>query len=558
MQARVSNNDDDGDDDDGYTPLMRRMSALSCFLAALPFACICEVTAPPPDIVPAPSTTPASPVRRLTAEELNRTLRDLFPLTVLPAVEFTEDRGNDFAQDTSRQVVSDLFVEQLRANINVVVTAVVADRAALLPRQPAGIDDEAAVVDELLQSLLVRVFRRPVTNDERQRFVAFFVARRADADSSFNAALQLTLQGVLQSPAFLYRLEINDDAVDVDEEDCVPVTSIEMASRLSYFLWGTMPDTALLQAGIDGELSTSAGVAAQTARLLADPKSKDAVLSFHRQWLDFDRILVSNKSPQRFPQYNEFIRQAMRREADQFIAMLFEQDATLTSLLTSKQTRVLPALNSIYGTNATTDDEQVTLPAERSGVLTQAWFLGSRGHAVEGSPVLRGVFLLDRLICEPPPAPDGSIDTTPPQPEEGVALTNRDRYREHSSSPVCFSCHQAIDGVGFGLEAFDAVGAFRTVDNGQAVDASGTLDGTRIGGSYTGAVELGQALAASNVVHDCVARQWFRFATGRREQAFDGDDIDKAVGEFEAANTDIRVLLQSLVTTDAFRLRRAK
>ena len=552
---QISNKDDD---DAGYAADMRRALVLSCLLAAVPFSCICQGADPPPVVEPAPSAAPATPVRRLTAEELNRTLRDLFPLTVVPSIDLTEDRGKDFAQDTTRQVVSDLFVEQLRAGVNVVAAAVVADRVALLPREPAGLDDEAAVVDELLQSLLVRAFRRPVDDAERQRFVDFFVARRSGDNGSFDAALQLTLQGVLQSPAFLYRLELNDDAVAADDEARVPVTSVEMATRLSYFLWGSMPDTALLQAGIDGELSTSAGVAAQTARLLADPKSKDAILSFHRQWLDFDRILVSNKSPERFPQYNEFIRQAMRREADQFIAMVFEQDASLTSLLTSKQTRVLPALNSIYGTTATTDDEQVTLPAERSGLLTQAWFLGSRGHAVEGSPVLRGVFLLDRLICEPPGTPDGSIDTTPPQPEEGATLTNRDRYREHSSSPVCFSCHEAIDGVGFGLEAFDSIGRFRTVDNGHPVDSSGTLDGTRIGGTYDGAVELGQALAKSEVVHDCVARQWFRFATGRREQAFDGTDIAAVVGEFDAADTDIRVLLQALVTTDAFLLRKVQ
>ena len=529
-------------------------------LAALPFSCVCQPgNGPAPDVVVAvPSTSPASPVRRLTAEELNRTLRDLFPRTVVPGIEITEDRGKDFAQETSRQVVSDLFVEQLRAGINVVVSAVVADRSALLPRDPADVADEAAVVDELLQSLLVRAFRRPVNAAERQRFVDFFVARRADVDSGFDAALQLTLQGVLQSPAFLYRLELNDDAVDLDSEDRVPVTSIEMASRLSYFLWGSMPDAALLQAGIDGTLSTSSGISAQAQRLLADPKSKDAILSFHRQWLDFDRILVSNKSPERFPQYNDFIRQAMRREADQFIDLVFEQDPTLRALLTSNQTRLLPALNSVYGTTATTDDEQVTLPAERSGVLTQAWFLGSRGHAVEGSPVLRGVYVLERLICEPPGAPDGSIDTTPPQPEEGIAVTNRDRYREHSSGTVCFSCHEAIDGVGFGLEAFDAIGQFRTVDNGQPVDASGTLAGTRIGGTYNGAVELGRALADSAVVHDCVARQWFRFATGRRDEAFDDGDLKNVVSAFEAKDTDIRALLQALVAADAFRLRKVQ
>ena len=540
---------------------MRRAFALTgLLLAALPFSCVCQAGGGPDIVVPAEPTSPATPVRRLTTEELNRTLRDLFPLSVVPELDVTEDRGKDFAQETQRQVVADLYVEQLRAGVNVVAAAVVDDSEGLLPRAPNDRDDEVAVVDELLQSLLVRAFRRPIDDSERQRFVDFFVARRAAADSTFSSSLQLLLQGVLQSPSFLYRLELNadDSAAAADDDGRVAVTSIEMATRLSYFLWGSMPDQVLLQAGIDGALSTSEGIAAQTQRLLAEPRSREAILSFHRQWLDFDRILTSNKSPERFPQFNAFVQQAMRREADQFIALLFDTEPTLKALLTSRQTRILPGLNGLYGTNASFDDETVTLPAERSGILTQAWFLGSRGHAVEGSPVLRGVYVLERLICEPPGPPDGSIDTTPPQPDDAVAVTNRDRYREHSNSTVCFSCHEAIDGVGFGLEAFDSIGRYRTVDNGQPVDASGTLNGTKIGGTYDGAAELGQALANSAVVHDCVTRHWFRFATGRRAQGYDDADVKAAVAEFEAADTDIRVLLQALVTTDAFRLRRVQ
>ncbi|HEY1099611.1 MAG TPA: DUF1592 domain-containing protein, partial [Myxococcota bacterium] len=323
---------------------MRRL-LVACALAAtpllLPLACFDGDTDDTPDDVEPEPASPATPVRRLTTDELNRTLRDLFPLSVVPVIAITEDRGKDFVQETVRQVVSDLYVEQLRAGINVVTEAVVADRAGLLPREPAGVDDEEAVVDELLQSLLVRAFRRPVAADERARYVDFFVARRADDDATFPSALTLTLQAVLQSPQFLYRLELDDDATGAaDADGRVAVTSIEMATRLSYFLLGSMPDQALLQAGIDGALSTTEGIAAQTRRLLAEPKSRDAILSFHTQWLDFDRILSSNKDPQRFGgRYNEFVRQAMRREADQFIDMLFDGTPTLTAMLTTRQTR---------------------------------------------------------------------------------------------------------------------------------------------------------------------------------------------------------------------------
>jgi hypothetical protein len=533
-----------------------RVLALCCLLVAVPFACVCVEDDP----VVAPPGAPATPVRRLTAEELNRTLADLFSETVVPVIELTEDRGKDFAQETQRQVVADLFIDQLRAGVNTVTKAVVADTTALLPRQPEDADDEIAVVDEWLQSFLVRAFRRPVDDAERQRYVDFFVARREAAADEFGPALELTLQAILQSPSFLYRLELNSDDDVLDDERRVAVSSIEMASRLSYFLWGTMPDAELLQAGIDGTLSTTEGLTAQAERLLAHPRFLNAALSFHRQWLDFDRILVSNKSPERFPTYNEFVRQAMRREADQFITLILEKDPTLRALLTSRQTRILPGLNSIYGSNATVDDEEVTLPAERSGVLTQAWFLAAGGHAVEGSPVLRGVKILERIVCEPPGTPGGAVDITPPSPDDGdnASLTNRERYRRHSVDVSCMGCHKAIDGVGFGLENFDSVGQYRTVDNGQPVDASGTLDGTKIGGTYNGAVELGQLLANSSVVHGCVAEQWFRFATGRRAARFDADNLAEVTAAFTADDTNLRTLLSKIVLTDGFRLRKVQ
>lgn len=515
-----------------------------------------------PDGRPPPGApqTPPSPVRRLTAEELNRTLRDLFPVYTLPTVALTEDRGKDFAQEVQRQPVSDLIVEQWRAGIIGVTAVLVADLNRLLPRQPSDSADEAAVVDELLTALLPRAFRRDVKADDRQRFVDYFVARRAGGDP-FSVALELVLQGVLQSPAFVYRLELEGDVDAADNRGRIPVSSVEMASRLSYFLWGSTPDEGLLQAGLDGRLATVDGLQAEVDRLLEDDRHVEAILSFHSQWLDFDRISRTNKSPERFPGYNDFTRQAMRREADQFITGILIDEPSVRTLLTSRRTKILPALGPLYGVTASSDDEEVELPADRAGILTQAQFLASHGHAVEGSPVLRGVFVLERLVCEPPPIPDASIDITPPSAEDDDDVrpqTNRERYARHSSDPVCASCHVAIDGIGFGLEAYDSIGQHRTTDNGLPVDDSGSLDGTRIGGAFTGAAALGQELAESEVVHDCVARHWFRFANGRREQSGDADDVAVATVALTANDTAIPALLRAIVATDAFRLRRVR
>jgi hypothetical protein len=533
-----------------------RILALSGLVVTLAVGC---GLSPTDDVRPTPAapSTPPSPVRRLTAEETNRTLRDLFPAHSLPTVELTEDRGKDFAQEVQRQPVSDLVIEQLRAGIIDVTASLAEDLDTLLPRRPTDEADEVVVVEELLEGLLPRAFRRPVPADDRQRFVDFFIARRADGDP-FTVALQLTLQAVLQSPGFVYRLELDGRVDDADDRGRVPVSSVEMASRLSYFLWGSMPDDTLLQAGIDGRLATTEGLLAEVDRLLADPRHVEAMLSFHRQWLEFDRILTTNKSAQRFPQYNEFTRQAMRREADQFIAMIATEEPTVRALLTSRRTRLLPALGPVYGVDVDTDDQEVELPDDRSGILTQAQFLASHGHALEGSPVLRGVFVLERLVCEPPPIPDASIDITPPTDEGPEPRTNRERYAQHTNDPVCASCHIGIDGIGFGLEGYDSIGRFRTVDNGFPVDDSGSLDGTRIGGAFSGARELGRKLADSEVVHDCVARHWFRFANGRREQSGDRDDIAAAATALTAADTAIPALLRAIVLTDAFRLRRVR
>jgi hypothetical protein len=502
---------------------------------------------------------PSAPLRRLTTEELNHTLRDLFVGVDVPAVAVTEDPGKGFAQDAAHQTVSDLGVEELRAGVNEVAAAVAArvaiDPAVLLPRAP-GRDVEGArvVVDEWLQTFLPRAFRRPVAEDERTTFVDFFAARAA-ADN-VDVALQLVLQAILQSPSFLYRLELEGTG-KADARGRVPVSSIEMATRLSYFLWNTMPDDALLQAGIDGSLATPEGLLAQAQRLLDDPRSMDAIQSFHRQWLDFDRVLRTNKDPGRFPQYNEFLRQAMRREADRFVELVFQTDGKLRTLLTSRQTRILPGLGPIYGVTATEDDALVTLPPERSGILTQAQFLAARAHTVEGSPVLRGVFVLERLLCSSPPPPSGNVDITPPSADEpGAPATNRARYAAHVDQVTCKSCHAPIDGIGFGFEGFDAVGHFRTTDGDQPVDTSGSLEATAVGGTFDGAAALGEILADSPVVADCVARQWFRFANGRIEDR-DADDTDlQALKAALVANDgDVRALLLSIVQSDAFRLR---
>jgi hypothetical protein len=544
-----------------------RSTLVTLLLAGLLALAACPRSTPPGDKGPTDggdgrAVLPAvpSPLRRLTSEELNHTLRDLFSGIALPSVSVTEDPGHDFAQDAAHQPVSDLYVEEIRAAAGVIATAVAGavDRnpALLWSRAPAGLDDAIAVVDEWLDGFLPRAFRRPVSVDEHARLVEFFSVHAQDDGE--DVALQLLLQVILQHPSFLYRIELNTDG-PVDPRGRALVSSVEMASRLSYFLWGTMPDEELLQAGIDGVLATPEGRWSQVLRMLDDPRSMDMVRSFHRQWLDFDRVLRTNKDPSQFPQYNEFLRSAMRREADQFIEWVFQTDGKLRTLLTSRQTRLVPGLGPLYGVTVTEDDQLVTLPPERSGLLTQAQFLAARAHAVQPSPVLRGVFVLERLLCQTPPPPSGNIDITPPSADEpGAATTNRARYAAHVQDPTCKSCHAPIDGIGFGFEAFDAVGQFRTTDGGEPVDTSGSLAATAVGGTFDGAAALGAVLAESPVVADCVARHWFRFALGRNEDVdADDDDLQALKASLLGSDGDVRALWAAIVQSEAFTTRRA-
>ena len=191
---------------------------------------------------------------------------------------------------------------------------------------------------------------------------------------------------------------------------------------------------------------------------------------------------------------------------------------------------------------------------ERAGVLTSAAFLSSRAHQVFGSPVLRGVFILDRFLCEKPPPPDPSIDVTPPdETDEVEPTTNRSRYAQHTFDETCQACHAGIDGIGFGLESYDAIGRFRTTDNGFPVDASGNFDGSLLGGAFTGGIEMSALLASSDLVHDCVARQWLAWSRGRPEALDDIENDLDVLDAFRASEGDVRELLVAITVSPAFR-----
>jgi hypothetical protein len=247
----------------------------------------------------------------------------------------------------------------------------------------------------------------------------------------------------------------------------------------------------------------------------------------------------------------------MWTEGDMFVEKtIFDGDGTLGALLTSNTTWINAPLADLYGVPAPTGDgfTQTALdPTQRGGILTLSGFLASHAHPVDPSPVLRGVFILDRMLCAPPPPPPPNVPLTPPTAEPGVRTTNRQRFDEHAKSPVCAGCHTRIDGVGFPYESFDSLGHFRTQDNGVPVDPTGQLMGAGASdGPVANAIDLGHKLASSDAVLRCAAKQWFRYAYGRTELEGDAPALSALGDAFLAKKGDIRELLVAIVMQPGF------
>jgi hypothetical protein len=477
---------------------------------------------------------------------------DLFPGIELPPPALAPDpEVNGFDNDAQAQVPSPLLVEQLRGYAQAVARAATAEPERLLACAPG--EDERACGASFVRTFGARAFRRPLDDGELARFGAFLDLHRARIGLA--GAVALVIEAMLQSPAFLYRIE---PVAPHGGHALVRLGPYETASRLSYFLWASMPDDALFDAAARGALSSTAGIEAEARRMLEDRRARSAVLEFHRQWLDLDRVLTADKDALAHPEWNDALRRAMWRESSLFVEhVLFDGEGTVPALFTSRTALIDSEVAPIYGLSAPETGRAVELDAaERAGILTRAAFLAGHAHAVDPSPVRRGVTILRRVLCAPLPPPAPGVDTTPPPAAEGA--TNRERYEAHLASPSCAGCHDAIGGIGYGLEGYDAIGRHRETDGGRPVDDRGTLAAIDQGGAFEGGVELSSRLAASADVRRCVATQWLRWGLGRTEAGGDAPTLDALERSMERSGGDLRELLVALVTSRAFTHRRVE
>lgn len=494
------------------------------------------------DLVAAPA-----PLRRLTNEEYNNTVRDLLGDTERPADAFPPDEAVGGFENNTVTPISQTGVERYMEAAEALASRAVRRLDTLAPC-PSG-SPPTACAGQFLDTVGRRIYRRPLDLRERTAMLDLFTAEQER--SGYAHAIELVLTAMLESPSFLYRVEPTDG-----ESEARALSDYALATRLSYFLWASTPDDALLDAAATGTLQTRDGVERATRRLLVDARAVDGIRSFHRQWLDLRVLDTASKSPTLYPAFTPELKVAMVEETLRFAShAVFQGGDTVTTLLTSHKSFVNAPLAKLYGVPAPegTDFQLVELPArERSGLLTQASLMTALSGADETSPILRGKFVRERLLCEKiaPPPPGVTVQFPPFNPK----LTKRQRFEQHRTDASCGFCHATLDPPGFAFEHYDATGVWRVDDGDLPVDATGELTGTDdVDGPFDGVVELGARLAASNQVRRCVATQWFRAAVGRVERAEDAPSLDAVFHTFARAGFDVRELLVAIATSDAFR-----
>jgi hypothetical protein len=409
---------------------------------------------------------------------------------------------------------------------------------------------------KIINNLAHRAFRRPVTTEEVDRLVEFVAMARKNGDS-FEEGLCLSLQAILVSPHFLFRIE--KDAPVLAADNSHPINQHELASRLSYFLWSSMPDEELLGCADQGTLRKPAVLTAQVQRMLKDPKSRALVENFGGQWLELRRLESAKPDRELFPQFSDYLRMSMRRETEMFFESIVREDRSILDFINGDYTFLNEQLARFYNIPDVKGPEfrKVALTGEtqRGGILTQASVLTVSSYATRTSPVLRGKWILENLLnaAPPPPPPD-----VPNLDESKVASSAslRQQLEEHRKNTTCASCHSRMDPLGFGLENFDAIGGWRAEDKKQPIDASGTLPDGR---SFKGARELKVILQGDrNAFAECLTEKLLTYALGRGLERYDKPTVKKIASSVAASNYRFSSLVLEIVNSMPFQKRRGE
>jgi len=478
---------------------------------------------------------------------------DLLANDSQPAAVFPpENQVEGFKNNAVANQASPLSVEKYLSVAEVLSESALTRIDALAPC--AAGQSEADCGRQFVRNFGAKAFRRPLEDSEARGFDALFGDTLIK--SGYSSAFALTLQAILQSPQFLYRAD-SLGAPSV-ESGAVLLGPYELAARLSYFLTGSMPDSELFAAAARNDLQTEAQVEKQARRLIATPRAHEVVREFHHQWLMLDALpSVVRKSADVASLDAAWFGKDWLESFDRFVDHVYWDVGNVSELFTSKRVYVNSRLAQLYGAKSPSSGFEGVDLADRAGLITQPALLALLAHTDQSAPVQRGVFTLERLMCATVPPPPPNVNPIPPDPDPNA--TTRERFDVHTKNTECAGCHALIDGVGFGFEAYDQLGRFRSTENNLPVDTSGNvlIGDAALSGPFHGAAELAQRLGASSRVRDCIATSWYRFALGRIEADADRCSLDDVKARFAQAQGDFPTLLVSISRSLAFRYRPA-
>ncbi len=493
----------------------------------------------------------ASPLARLTRTEYDHTIADLLGIESNPGSALPPDGVSGLFAHNGETAVSNYAVEVYRDLAESLAEQATADLTTLVPCDPIAIG-ERECAQLFVEQFARRAFRRDLDDAQVNRLLDVYDGGRDGG--TFAEGIQLVVEAVLQSPRFLYRIE---SGIPAPGEDSIAIDDFELAARLSYFLWRSMPDDALLDAASAGELGDVEAIEEHARRMLEDPRAERALLSFYADLFELDTAASIYKDPEVFADFSPELVADMRTELELFVAStLRDGDARIATLLGGSHTFVNDRLAAHYGIPAPAGDgfERVELDATRwRGLLSKPILMSLTSHDQRTSPTLRGKLVRTRMFCQelPPPPPD----VITPIPALGE-LSTREWVQERLDNPNCSACHQLMDPIGLGFESFDAAGHHRSEEDGATVDSTGSLIGTDVDGEFVGATGLAEKLIESELVGECVSRQWFEFGLGRVPAEEDSCTTDALHVEFASSDHDVVELMVAIATSPAFRTRR--
>jgi hypothetical protein len=491
-------------------------------------------------------------IRRLNQTEYDNTVHDLLGTDTHPAGTFISDsQANGFDNNGDFLSLSPTRLEQYQAAADALATEALSAplRTRNLTCDPVAGD---SCVRTFLTTLGMHAYRRPLADAEITAYLTL-AGKVRTAGGSPDEVIGAVLTALLMSSNFIFRPELDPDPTSLTPH---PLAQYEMASRLSYMVYASMPDEPLFAAASAGQLATAKDLQTQLQRMLNDPKSRFAQ-NYAEQWLGVRTIETAQPDSKLYPAFSVGLATSMKREVDLFFTEFVGQNLPPEQLLTAKFSYVDTNLAKHYGLPSVTgtDFTRVTLTTPQRGGL---WGMGalqlatSRGNRT--SPVARGRWTLDALMCAPPPPPPGTVNL--PTEDVITATTEREFLTKHRQNAVCAACHSTMDPIGLALENYDAIGAWRDMDHGQVIDASGNLpDGT----TFNGRAELETILAKDPRMRTCLSKSLMTYSLGRQmRDDVDAAYIDAVAQGTGAATVGVRDLLMGVVASDAFRLRRGE